>query len=410
MMHAPCQTQPLASGFGLEHTPSVPALGAPFSSSGAPSHELLTQLDRKNYPRVQYWRKSEWNGRNTITSTTFINNSTGIKGKKRRAAGINVNCGFVEDENGIPVDGYRISAISSRLRETWRECHVKGIAPPTWGKGTATFRDFVRLQIYHHSPELRLCEDHWKLDMIATTNYPGWYAKNVLGDNDDNSDNDTGDTGKENSRNDDYMHLPQKRGSTAIPQAAKKKKKLKVPLLVAKTEPASNADPVEPTATNTILPAAGSSSEDTPPSSSIDLPTPTTSNVGSSSETSPLALPTKLPTASESTTASSPTLPLNDFPGPLSTELPTLSNVQALVTDTPALVTDTLALSTTQAIQGTPLSYDLFDTHAIYSEPLTDAQPPLHKADNMDQDTPIEAPHMLTTPATGDPLPIVDPL
>ena len=359
MIHAPRQTQALGSGFSLDHLSSNPALDSgsraaavPFSS-GTSSHELLTQLDRRNYPGVQYWRKSEWSGRKTITSTTVVNISVGIKGKKRRAAGVNVNNLFVEDENGVPVDGYRITAISNRLREIWRECHDKGIAPQTWGKGTATFKDFVRIQIYTHAAELRFCEDHWKLDMIATTNYPGWYGKAASGDNDEDSENDGGGAGKENRKNDDYMHLPQKRGSTAVPQPVKKKKKLKIPVL-AKTEPASNADPVEPMAANRTLPAPGSSSEDTPSSWSIDLPMPTT--VESSSETSLSASPTELPTAS--TTASSPTLPPNNSPGPLSAELPTVSDEQTLVTETQALVIK-------QAVQGTRLSHCLFVTDIL---------------------------------------------
>jgi hypothetical protein len=65
--------------------------------------------------------------------------------------------------------------------------------------------------------------------MIATTNYPGWYGKNILGDNDDDSENDGSGVGKENCKNDDYMHLPQKRSLMAIRKLTKKK--LKIPVL-----------------------------------------------------------------------------------------------------------------------------------------------------------------------------------
>jgi hypothetical protein len=120
--------------------------------------KLLTPLDKARYPDINYWRKNEWNRR--PTTTMVVNVQAGVKGRQRRAAGINVNGGFVKDEDGIPVNGYHITAISNRFHEVWHECHSKGIALPTWGKGSATFRDFIRMQMYKYAPELHFCEDH----------------------------------------------------------------------------------------------------------------------------------------------------------------------------------------------------------------------------------------------------------
>jgi hypothetical protein len=229
----------------------------------------LAPLDKARYPDVQYWRKNEWNRRPGNTSTTVVNTQVGIKGRKRRAAGQNVNCQFVEGADGMPVDGYRITAISNRLREIWHECWLKGIAPTTWGKGSATFRDFVRMQIYDYASELRFCEDHWKLDLIATTNYPGWYrTKESGGDSDKEEGSSTVDKENRYKNNDEYMHLPQKRGATAVPQPSKKKKKLKIPVSVetATIDPAQIPTP----------PASASSGNcsvaNTPFASSFDLP------------------------------------------------------------------------------------------------------------------------------------------
>ena len=243
-----------------------PAFDDQTTHASSNTRELLTPLDKARYPDVKYWRKNEWNRR--PTTTTVVNAQAGVKGRQRRAAGINVNCGFVEDEDGIPVDGYRVTAISNRFREVWRECHSRGIAPPTWGKGSATFRDFVRIQMYKYASELRLCEDHWKLDFLATMNYPGWYRKHVLGEDSDKEDGGNVDKENRDKNNDDYMHLPQKRGSTAVPQPSKKKKKLKIPVSV-KTAAIDPAQIPTPPATAS---SGNCSAASTPFASSVDLP------------------------------------------------------------------------------------------------------------------------------------------
>jgi hypothetical protein len=228
-------------------------------------------LDKTRYPGVKYWRKNEWIKRPATIKTTVVNTQTGVKGRKRRAAGENVNYLFVEGEDGMSVDGYRITAISNRLREIWRECHDKGLAPVTWGKGTQTFRDFVRTQMYDYAPELRFCEDHWKLDVIATTNYPGWYRQYVCGEDSDKEDG--GDVEKENQRHnkhdDTYMYLPQKRGSTAAPPVSKKKKlKLKVPVSAETTAIAKSQVPTPPASASSANPSVAS----TPFTSNFELP------------------------------------------------------------------------------------------------------------------------------------------
>ena len=79
------------------------------------SHDFLKPLDRRSYPEVNYWHRIDWNNRSSMTTITDIYSTTGIKGKKRHAAGINVNYSFIEDEDGIPVDGYQISGITNQL-------------------------------------------------------------------------------------------------------------------------------------------------------------------------------------------------------------------------------------------------------------------------------------------------------
>ena len=109
-----------------------------------------------------------------------VNNAIGLRGKSHIAAGANVTFGFVEDSNGVVVDGFYISQLMGFMREVWLELLQKNLAPTTWGQGAATVCNFFQIEVYKHFPDLRLCENHWKVDYIATTNYPGWHRKFVI--------------------------------------------------------------------------------------------------------------------------------------------------------------------------------------------------------------------------------------
>jgi hypothetical protein len=162
--------------------------------------------------------------------TTEVNNKIGLRGKSRIAAGLNVSYGFVEDETGNPVSGFRISDITSQMREIWRELESKGMAPATWGKSNSTVRNFFRKRMYDLAPELRLCENNWKLDHLATLTYPGWYRKHVLKDSGTlKTEDDVVVSDVKLNDPDEYMQLPQKRWSSLPGVPSKKLKKFKVP-------------------------------------------------------------------------------------------------------------------------------------------------------------------------------------
>jgi len=58
----------------------------------------------------------------------------GAPGKARASQGENVTMWFVEDQNGVVVDGFRASAIRKFSREIWLGLANIGKAPKTWGK------------------------------------------------------------------------------------------------------------------------------------------------------------------------------------------------------------------------------------------------------------------------------------
>ena len=87
--------------------------------------------------------------------------------------------------------------------------------------------------MYKRIPELRYCENHWKVDHLATINYPGWYSKHIMKEKAPKIEERTNMSETAGSGNsDEYMHLPQKRGQMGCQAPPSKKRQFKVPLPV----------------------------------------------------------------------------------------------------------------------------------------------------------------------------------
>jgi hypothetical protein len=239
----------------------------------------LQSLDRQNCLRIRYWTKQEWES-SKATQIIDVRGKPGTKGRQRIAAGINVNFQYIEDHDGKPITGHRLSAINNEMRQIWREFDHKGIAPATWHKCIASTKNIFRRLMYNFAPELQYCENHWKLEALAIATYPNFKSGNTVKEN--KAENDDADTESSDavttktSDTDDYMHLPQKRYSTDPPRAvaSKKAKKFKIPKL-PKEAPESIIVPSSSTSTpsdtsTSISPSSPFSQFETDSSSDVD--------------------------------------------------------------------------------------------------------------------------------------------
>jgi hypothetical protein len=83
---------------------------------------------------------------------------------------------YVEDENGVPVDGHRATEIRRITRSIWVHLASVGKAPKSWMKADILTAEHYRREMKRHFPELQLCELDWKSDQIAIENYPSWHT------------------------------------------------------------------------------------------------------------------------------------------------------------------------------------------------------------------------------------------
>ncbi|KAG8217047.1 hypothetical protein J3R82DRAFT_5038 [Butyriboletus roseoflavus] len=56
---------------------------------------------------------------------------------------------------------------------------IKGVALKSWGKASVSAKNIVRDYMEHNWPSLRLAENGWKLEHLASLDYPGWMRTNL---------------------------------------------------------------------------------------------------------------------------------------------------------------------------------------------------------------------------------------
>ena len=129
---------------------------------------LLPQLNRADYKYVKRW-----------DSNVYLSDR---KGKTRRGEeppaekqNYSVLSSFMEDENGDQVPEKKKKAARAVAKGFFEELLTGKTAPVVWGSAPLSARYHLISILESQFPFLRLCEDHWKANMVATNSYSQWY-------------------------------------------------------------------------------------------------------------------------------------------------------------------------------------------------------------------------------------------
>lgn len=163
----------------VKHSSEEAAQGNALGNVDTPpgSWHTLPKLMDSDFPLVRFWYKMSWKTHNEgKKDTTELGASTGQRGGTRAAQGENVNLLFIENADGTPITGTLAAEMREHARSIWRGLHKKNAAPEKWGDASNEIRE----QYYHEMESkfypLRLCDNHWKSQAIATGIYSQWYG------------------------------------------------------------------------------------------------------------------------------------------------------------------------------------------------------------------------------------------
>ncbi|KAI5993503.1 hypothetical protein EDD15DRAFT_2518825 [Pisolithus albus] len=146
-----------------------------------------------DYPSIRFWDREDWD--------KYLESPEGQTSRRG-------TMGYLEDKDGNPPSSKTAKAIHKVLRGGWVELVNRELAPPSWGRLSASGRQFIHSLMENAFPDFKFANNGWKLDYLASTTYPAW-RKAMLDDNgkwkqkkgkdpkteDDNDDESTDDVG-----------------------------------------------------------------------------------------------------------------------------------------------------------------------------------------------------------------------
>ena len=132
-------------------------------------------LERTEYPKVPFWIRSEWEHFKDEQKKGGVHTEDCCLHKKKDKNLPSKPLAYITNANGIGVTGFQASAIQSTAGHIWNAIAKKGLDPTTWTQAEVLAVQYYRQQMYKAYPNLRLCDSHWKADLLAVNEYPGWH-------------------------------------------------------------------------------------------------------------------------------------------------------------------------------------------------------------------------------------------
>lgn len=154
----------IVSPFGLP-IPPLPTSTTP---------DVIAQ--REDYPNIKFWTRQDWN---EVKQDASGIHCQGERGRSQAAQGANVAMWYIEDENSQMIDGHRASAMCKMACSIWAALENAGKAPAKWSQADIIISQSYRCKMWVHFPELQLCKNNWKADLITSDNYPSWCSHNT---------------------------------------------------------------------------------------------------------------------------------------------------------------------------------------------------------------------------------------
>ncbi|KAK1216854.1 hypothetical protein PQX77_020505 [Marasmius sp. AFHP31] len=145
----------------------------------------FTELNEKDYEEVKFWyphlyeepnKKKDKKAKGKGKEKDSEEEAPAKKGRARRAADENVSFQFIEDVQGNPVPGQRVTAITRDARSFYASWFKKGlITSGGWDQISPLVRIAFYILMRILAPELTLCYGNWKADRIGKKTFPGWW-------------------------------------------------------------------------------------------------------------------------------------------------------------------------------------------------------------------------------------------
>jgi hypothetical protein len=134
---------------------------------------------RSEYPLVKYWTKQQWKDAENCNKNASDPLASKDKtcGGTQSARGENIMMLYIENFDGMPIDGAMATQIREHARIIWRDLHQRGQAPEKWTDASREVRNEYFREMEEQYEVLWYCDNHWKANKLAMTFYSIWLTR-----------------------------------------------------------------------------------------------------------------------------------------------------------------------------------------------------------------------------------------
>ncbi|KAI6018419.1 hypothetical protein EDC04DRAFT_2902132 [Pisolithus marmoratus] len=158
--------QCLAGAIGLRDMDPSQVDGTTFpQASTSPKSKLeAAPPTPTDYPSIRFWDREDWD--------KYLESPEGQTSKRG-------TMGYLEDKDGNPPSHETAKAIRKLLHGGWVELVHQELAPPSWGRLSASAHQFIHGLMETTYPHFKFTNNGWKLDYLASNTYPAWRKGNL---------------------------------------------------------------------------------------------------------------------------------------------------------------------------------------------------------------------------------------
>ncbi|KAK1216399.1 hypothetical protein PQX77_021013 [Marasmius sp. AFHP31] len=123
------------------------------------------------------WVRMSFKDGSSAKDTINVNNLGVVIPKTHLPKGANKQQCFLKYENGEVVEGKVAKRVRKYTCRVFYELEQNGLAPKTWGEGTANVKMYFYARVTERFPFVGFWEDNWKAEYLATQQFPQWRVK-----------------------------------------------------------------------------------------------------------------------------------------------------------------------------------------------------------------------------------------
>ncbi|KAF9535166.1 hypothetical protein CPB83DRAFT_889077 [Crepidotus variabilis] len=139
---------------------------------------------QEDYPDVTIWTVTDWNKHSANRKgddAAGIHQTESRRGKHKASdTEPRKSLFFLQNKEGISISEAASYLLTTHMRGIFINLKTDGLAPDQWSNASGHAVQYYRFQMVSFCDDFRLANSWWKVDKIATENYPSWAKKQGL--------------------------------------------------------------------------------------------------------------------------------------------------------------------------------------------------------------------------------------